>query len=283
MPRTDGIDVSKWQGAIDWSAVATTGIKWAATRVWDRDLDRVDETFVANRQGMSFCRHRLLYYWLEPGRAAAGVDEFFAGVGSLGPNEGAMLDAEQSGIDEAQCLQWLEGVEARTGRPCAVYTGGYVAGGTIWRSTRIFNGERARIFAAYTSEEEAKGHAGGIAWDAWQWTSSGRIPGINANCDIDQIDDAAAFDKCCGLTPQAKGEQMLQLFKVTDARVPTAVYVTDSQTYRQLPGGDALSALTLFMTYSGLGTTVEPVTKVQVGFAGHYVDAKGTLAANPNL
>ena len=279
MPRTDGIDVSKWQGTIDWSAVATTGITWAATRVWDRDLDRPDETFARNRTGMAFCRHRLLYYWLEPGRAAEGIEEFMSTIGFLGRGEGAMLDAEQSGIDEAQCLQWLEGVEAITQRPCAVYTGGYVAGGSIWHSTRIFNGKRPRIFAAYTSEEEAKQHADGIAWDAWQWTSSGHIPGINANCDIDQIDDAAAFDACCGLN----GEHMLQIFKVTNAANPNAVYVTDGQTYRQVPDNNALSALTLFMTYSGLRTTVEPVSKAQVGFAGYYVDAKGKLTTNPYL
>lgn len=282
MPRTDGIDVSKWQGTIDWNAVRNgTGIWWAACRTFDRDTNAVDQTFAANRAGMAFCKYRLLYFWLLPGQGKQGAQQFLQTIGSLARGEAAMLDAEQGGITEQDCLDWLEAVEAVTGRPSAVYTGGYVAGGTIWRSTRIFNGQRARIFAAYTSEDEAKGHAGGIPWDAWQWTSSGQVPGINANCDIDQVDNAAAFDKCCGLA--GKGEPMLQLFKVTDARVATAVYVTDGQTYRQLPGGDALSALTLFMTYSGLGTTQEPIKKNQLGFAGHFVDAKGALAANPNL
>ena len=206
MPRTDGIDVSKWQGTIDWAAVRNgTSIWWSACRTWDRDLRQVDHTFAANRAGQSFCKYRLLYYWLEPGRALAGVEEFFKAVGALQQGEGVMLDAEQDGITEGECLQWLEEVEARTGRPSAVYTGGYVAGGSIWRSARIFDGLRARVFAAYTSEADAKRHAQGIPWDAWQHSATGHVPGINANCDLDQVDRAAAFDKVCGITSTTTG------------------------------------------------------------------------------
>lgn len=196
MPRSEGTDVSKWQGAIDWRAVQGAGVWWAATRVWDRDLRCPDATFAANRAGMAFARHRLLYYWLEPGRAQAGVSELLDTIGTLQPGEGVMLDAEEGGITEGECLQWLEAVEAATGLPCAVYTGGYVAGGAIWRSTRIFDGRRARVFAAYCSEADAHHHAGGIAWDAWQWTSTGTLPGVSTGVDLDQVDNAAAFDRC---------------------------------------------------------------------------------------
>jgi hypothetical protein len=200
-----GIDVSKWQGRIDWPQVQAAGYTWCATRTWDRDLHATDETFAYNRDGMAFARWRLLYYWLEPGRVDEGVDEFFTAVGQLRPGEGAMLDAEEDGITEDECVRWCEAVEARTGLPCAVYTGGYTAGGVLWRSTRLFNGQRARIFAAYTSEAEARGHADGIAWDAWQYSSTGTVPGVNANCDLDRIDNGDAFTRCCGGTPQDGG------------------------------------------------------------------------------
>jgi len=108
-----------------------------------------------------------------------------------------MLDAEQDGITEGECLQWLEQVEAQTGLPCAVYTGGYVAGGTIWHSALIFDGRRPRVFAAYTDEAAARGHADGIPWDAWQFSATGRVPGIAANCDEDQVDNPGAFDRVC--------------------------------------------------------------------------------------
>jgi hypothetical protein len=212
-----GIDVSKWQGRIDWRQVQAAGYTWCATRTWDRDHHQVDETFHYNRDGMAFAQWRLLYYWLEPGRVEVGVDEFFAAVGELRPGEGVMLDAEEDGIDEDQCVRWLEAVEARTGIPCAVYTGAYAAGGTLWRSSRIFNGQRARIIAAYCSEEEARDHADGIAWDAWQYSSKGSVPGIGTHCDLDRIDNPDAFTRCCrpstqedDLTPE-QAQQLSQL------------------------------------------------------------------------
>ena len=211
-PRIDGIDVSKWQGVIDWPTVqASAGITWAACRVWDRDIGGPDPQFTANRAGMAFARHRLLYHWLQPGLVEVGVDQVMSTVGALADGEGIMCDAEEDGITEAEVLEFCELIEARTGRPVAVYTGGYVAGGTIWHSGNIFNGHRPRIFAAYTSESEARDqHADGIAWDAWQWSSTGKVPGINGNVDLDQVDDAAAFDACCGITTGGE-EDMAQV------------------------------------------------------------------------
>jgi len=129
-----------------------------------------------------------------------------------------MLDAEQDGITVQDCLDWLGVVEPVLGRPAAVYTGGYVAGGSIWKSPQIFNGQRARVFAAYCSEADAKRHAQGIAWDCWQWSSTGRVPGINANCDQDQVDNRAMFDKCCGLSGQVIGGGPKAIIKSGHAR-----------------------------------------------------------------
>ncbi len=198
MPRSDGIDVSKWQGPINWSAVQGAGVWWAAARSYDRDKNTVDSQFVANRQGMAFARYRLLYYWLEPGDPIAQANLYLSVVGALQAGEGVMLDAEQDGITTDGCVRWLDQVEAATGRPSAVYTGAYAAGGSIWRSSAIFNGSRPRILAAYCSESDAKGHAGGIPWDAWQWTDSGTVPGVNGGVDCDQVENGgAAFDVVC--------------------------------------------------------------------------------------
>jgi len=37
----------------------------------------------------------------------------------------------------------------------------------------------------------------GIPWDAWQFSATGRVPGIAANCDEDQVDNPGAFDRVC--------------------------------------------------------------------------------------
>jgi lysozyme len=200
MPRTDGIDVSYWQGTIDWTAVRTTGIWWAATRIWDRQHGPgKDYTFDHNRTGMAFCHYRLLYHFLEGGRSIQQqVDQCLAIVGTLAEGEGMMLDAEAA-CTELQALAWLHAVEAVIERPCAVYTNRQVDAGRIWNSPQVFNG-RPRIFPRYTLDQDvAAASAAPYGWDAWQWSSTGHLPGIVSAVDLDQVDHAAMFDPVCGL------------------------------------------------------------------------------------
>lgn len=200
MPRSDGIDVSQWQQVINWSQVRTSGIQWVAMRATVRTA--TDTQFAANRRGAVWARHRLLYDYLAPG---GNADAFLRVVGQLQPGEAAMLDAEAPGLTVDDCVRWCDQVEARTGRPAIVYTGKYTAGGTIWASRRVFNGQRARFFAAYLSEADARALAAPYGWDAWQWTDSGRVSGIVPNVDLDQVDNPVAFDKCCGLDERLTG------------------------------------------------------------------------------
>ena len=98
-----------------------------------------------------------------------------------------MLDAEEPGVTVAMCVSWLQTVEAVTGIPSTVYTGGYVAGGGDLELERHFQRRRARFFAAYTSESEALvTHAQGKIWDAWQWTDKGKVAGVSTDVDCVQ-------------------------------------------------------------------------------------------------
>ena len=210
--RRDGIDVSRYQGVVDWRAVKATGCTWAATKA-TQGTAWVDPTFTRNRAGMAAAgsRHRGLYHWMSPvglllrGSASARLasarkqaEHYLAKVGQLQPGEFALLDAEEEGITEDMVVEWCRVVEAATGRPVAVYSGVYVAGGTIWRSAAVFDGQRPQVLAAYTTEARARKLSGG--WHAWQWTGSGTIAGVTTLVDIDQVDDHAIFDRACGLT-----------------------------------------------------------------------------------
>jgi GH25 family lysozyme M1 (1,4-beta-N-acetylmuramidase) len=108
-----------------------------------------------------------------------------------------MLDDEEPGLTVDDCVRWCDRVEAHTGRPAVVYVGRYTAGGALWSSPRIFNGQRARIFPAYTTEAKATAIAAPYGWDAWQWTEKGSVAGIGPLVDLDQVDDPSAFDRCC--------------------------------------------------------------------------------------
>ena len=210
--RRDGIDVSRYQKVVDWSAVAATGCTWAATKA-TQGTGWVDPTFGRNRAGMAVAgfRHRGLYHWLSPvglalrasksarlASARKQADHYLTTIGRLKPGEFVLLDAEEEGITADMVVEWCRVVEAAQARDAAVYSGVYVAGGTIWRSAAVFNGKRPRVLAAYTTEARARKLSGG--WHAWQWTGSGTIAGVTTLVDIDQVDDHAIFDRICGLT-----------------------------------------------------------------------------------
>jgi len=214
MPRRDGIDVSRFQhppyqaAPINWQAVKDAGVTWVCYQALKGESP--DPSFVYNRTECARLgfKYRLAYGYPTTIHAPnqptnmpwdQQAQLFLRTVGALLPGEGVMCDAEVEGITEALTLQWCQTVEASTRKPCAVYTGGYVAGGTLWTSNNIFNGQRARVFAAYSSESDARNkHARGIPWDLWQYTGSGSCPGVLGACDLDQLDGPVMFDKCCG-------------------------------------------------------------------------------------
>ena len=228
MGNRDGIDVSRFQhppyqtAPVNWEAVKNAGVWWVAYQAIKGDS--VDPSFTYNRSecarlsvppdsapGTLGFRYRLAYGYptlpVSPNQPTntpwdRQAKNFLQTIGKLLPGEGVMCDAETDGISESLTLLWCQTVEAGTLLPCAVYTGGYVAGGTLWRSSAIYNGQRARVFAAYSSESDARNkHAAGIPWDAWQYSGTGSCPGVIGNCDLDQVDIPNAFDKTCGVVP----------------------------------------------------------------------------------
>src|SRR5207244_4120076 len=148
-----------------------------------RYLDPTFRRFRTEAAALNF-RAVGLYHWLSPtSDPAAQAAWFLSSTDGLDVGEFAMLDAEEIGITAGQCLAWCEAVESFTHRPCAVYTGAFVAGGTVWQSTRLRTGKygaRPMILAAYTTEAKAKALPGVQAypWSSWQYSSSGPVPGI---------------------------------------------------------------------------------------------------------
>jgi hypothetical protein len=195
LPRLDGIDVSKWQGADRLAKGARL-----------RDLVGGDAGMGPQHEGArptvrSEPRqhdHGTLPAPVPLPRGGARpvtaqVTAYLNTIGQLAVGEGVMLNAEEPGVTVAMCVSWLQAVEAVTGIPSTVYTGGHVAGGPIWNSNVIFDGHRARFFAAYTSESEALVmHAQGKIWDAWQWTDKGKVAGVSTDVDCVQIQDGGA-------------------------------------------------------------------------------------------
>jgi len=207
MSRLDGVDVSHYQGIVDWAAVraacARPDFAIAAWKV-TQGIRTVDATAARNRADAATAgfRYRFGYHWLSPNiDAVAQARWFLANFQGIADGEGVIVDAEEAGITPNQVLAFCQTIEGTTGRPCAVYTGIHVAGGAIWNDSRIFNGERIRWIAAYVSEARVRAACQPYGFDIWQWSSSGVVPGVAGRCDVNLLEHPIMADLACSVKP----------------------------------------------------------------------------------
>ena len=127
-----GIDVSAWQGVIDWQAVAGDGIQFAFVRA-SHGLDGGDPYFAENWAGTKangIVRGAYQYFTPEADTLAQ-ADLLLATMGPLLPGDlPPVLDIEDHGGLSASALaaeaaRWLDHVEAAIGRKPLIYTGKY--------------------------------------------------------------------------------------------------------------------------------------------------------------
>jgi GH25 family lysozyme M1 (1,4-beta-N-acetylmuramidase) len=201
----EGIDVSHWQNTIDWTAVAASGKRFAFIKASDGQLDAsgamyVDPLYATNRAGAT--TNGLLvgaYHFARPdatpGDAVAEADHF---VDSAAPAPGEILpvlDLEQTGgLNPAALQAWVEGflgeVYARTGVRAIIYVSPAFWSNKLNNTPALANeGYRVLWIAHWTAASQPTvpaGNWGGSGWTFWQYTSSGVVPGITGNVDLDR-------------------------------------------------------------------------------------------------
>ncbi|QRM34726.1 GH25 family lysozyme [Microvirga sp. VF16] len=185
-----GIDVSKWQGKIDWSSVRAAGTKFAFIKATEGG-DHVDERFMENwEKARAAGVPRGAYHFVYWCRSATEQVEWFkknvpADPDALPP----VLDVEWNGssrtcptkVPREEALSMirlmLREMEAYTGKRPIIYT-------DITFHKEVLEGELPdyphwlRSVAAGPEERYA-----GRPWILWQYTATGRVPGISGNVD----------------------------------------------------------------------------------------------------
>ncbi len=188
-----GIDVSAYQGQIDWTAVAAGGAKFAYVRASEQ-ANIPDSYFDANYQGAK--AHGLYvgaYHRARPdvssGRAQADFFIDHARYVNDGRTLPPMLDIEWPrtnwtglnacyNLTTAQMSAWIRDfvaeVARRTGRPAMIYTN------TNWWNPCTSNnasfGSNPLFISGYTASPPPL-PAGWTRWTLWQYSDSGTLPG----------------------------------------------------------------------------------------------------------
>ena len=184
-----GIDVSSWQGDIDWQKVKDAGIDFAIIRLgyWTNGKDKKLERNVAECERLGIPWGAYLYsYCSDPSQAAAEADHALDLLNQLKakgymPDLPVYFDMEDDdllsgGRDFAgMATQFCNKIEA------AGYSAGVYANKNWWTNyltSSVFN-KWTRWVAQYNSVCTYGG-----SYDAWQYTSSGSVPGISGGVDM---------------------------------------------------------------------------------------------------
>jgi len=203
--RSQGIDVSKWQGKIDWQRVADAGVDFAIVRVGSRTTDtgeiKEDPYAVYNLQQAAKAGVQLGAYFFstavteqEAIEEARWTAQFIAGYPITYPVvyncEGFLSESSRMyGISTSQrtdyALAFLQEIE-RTGYEGMFYASKTdLTDGVSWDTVRI-EAEYPVWVAQYPEvpypQTERSTYYGEHAM--WQYTSQGIVPGIDAHVDL---------------------------------------------------------------------------------------------------
>ena len=193
-----GVDISKWQGNVDWDRIAGDGVSFAFVRVSD-GLGSLDQKFDRNWENAREAGiYTGVYQFFRPNQSVLGQADYL--LEKMGCDMVAktcpwtemdlppVIDVEYrpSGWSKNQMRNairtWIDRVEEFGAEPI-VYSGRY-----FWRD--------------YVGTDEWSDHPFWIAhytnncpnipddwsdWDFWQYTDSGSVSGVNGNTDMNQF------------------------------------------------------------------------------------------------
>ena len=186
----DGIDVSKWQGYVDWEAVAEAGIDFAFIRVSD-GLDYQDAYFQSNwseakAQGIV----RGAYQFFRSDEDPVAQAQYL--LDEMGPLEAGDLppvcdvetaDGQSPAVIAERVQTWLDVVEDALGVKPLIYTSPGVWGSII--NSADFGAYP--LWVAHWGASCPTMPTGWSDWIFWQTSDSGSVPGVSGNVDTNHF------------------------------------------------------------------------------------------------
>ena len=231
---TEGIDVSAYQGAVNWKQVKAAGKGFAMVRAgwsWYQGGLTQDQRFLQNAQGTQAAGlpwgAYLYAYDQTPEAARASARKLGALLSGYKLEYPVAYDFEDRQylantpeVNTAICTAFLEELESQ-GYYVMLYT--YLNFAKSWLDMGKL-GKWDFWVAAYQSELSWEG-----AWGIWQYSAAGSVPGIQGNVDLDRSGkDYPAIIRAAGLNGFGDGESQ------PEECVPLAEYQKLQRQYQEL-------------------------------------------------
>lgn len=194
---TPGIDVSRWQGEIDWRQVAEAGYRFAMIRATVGDYYTDPRFYINWNEAKEAGLLVSAYHVIVPKNSVySQIERLFDTLGDRRADLPLVMDVERHDkVNRAHitaCIQGcLQRVEQQDGRRPLVYTAKW-----FWDNTEylIHSDDWAQYdlwVANYVDNPDDSQNQqpalpqGWDAWKFWQYTDKGSVPGVRGNCDLD--------------------------------------------------------------------------------------------------
>lgn len=186
-----GIDVSHYQGFVDWDKVKASGIQFAFLKATEGERF-VDSSIARNidecaRVGIPYgC-----YHFLTEADVDAQVTRFCSIAPSAAPLP-PVLDFEDPILLPAMALEWLNKVTAWCGRAAILYSDPAVIRNTM-NTVAVDSTDftQSPLWIAHYNVPKPRFDPWD-KWTFWQYESGGSVPGISTPVDLDYFNGTQA-------------------------------------------------------------------------------------------
>ena len=194
----DGIDVSGWQGNIDYSEVASSGIEIVYMKA-SEGTSFVDPYFNQNYTNAKANGLKVGFYHYLTARsnseAVAQANFFVSTISGMTPDCRLAMDFESFGnlsVEEINeiGLTFMQTVESLSGKEMVIYS-------DTSNASNIFGGGLTNypLWVAQYEVEEPTPNGNWDSWVGWQYTDAGEISGINGYVDRDRFTDGILLNE----------------------------------------------------------------------------------------
>jgi lysozyme len=195
---TEGVDVSQFQGTVNWSRVAAAGKRFAMVRASAGSLT-ADPKYSANRAGAKAAGLKVAAYHFanpdsKPGDATTEADWFLSLAKPTHGDLLPVLDLEvTNGLSTAQmqtwAMTWLERVRSKLGVRAMIYTSPNFWATKMGNSTAFAQAGYTVLWIAnwgVSTPAVPAANWSGNGWTFWQYSSCGHVNGISGCVDLDR-------------------------------------------------------------------------------------------------
>jgi GH25 family lysozyme M1 (1,4-beta-N-acetylmuramidase) len=209
----EGIDVSHYQGTIDWIQVPSAGKRFAIMKATEGQT-LVDPMYAVNHAaartaGLPVAAYHFAFPLSSPDDAVLQADWFAQNAALLPGDLVPALDLERTGGLSTSELQawvgaWLGEAYAKLGVRPMIYTSPTFWANSMGNTTMFADQGYAVLWVAHwftSSPTVPANNWGGYGWTFWQYSNCGSVAGISGCVDLDRYNGADLTGLTFNYTP----------------------------------------------------------------------------------